>query len=71
MSGKVDLEASVETPLGQDVDVLENEDATTTKPELENEDENTNDRDVNPDTEEENEVDTPEEAEATLDEKVK
>jgi N utilization substance protein A len=71
MSGKVDLEASVETPVGQDVDVLENEDATTTKPELENEDENTNDRDVNPDTEEENEVDTPEEAEATLDEKVK
>ena len=46
-----------------DADVLENEDATTTKPELENEDVPTNDRDTNPDDEEFNEVDTPEEAE--------
>lgn len=46
-----------------DADVLENEDATTTKPELENEDVPTNDRDTNPDDEEFNEIDTPEEAE--------
>jgi N utilization substance protein A len=70
-SGKVDMEASIDSPVGKDADVLENEDATTTKPELENEDEDTNDRGINPDTEEENEIDTPEEAEATFDEKIK
>lgn len=61
--GNVDLEASEDTPIGRDDDVLENEDATTTKPELENEDVPTNDRDTNPDDEEFNEIDTPEEAE--------
>lgn len=61
--GNVDLEANEDTPVGSDDDVLENEDATTTKPELENEDVPTNDRDTNPDDEEFNEIDTPEEAE--------
>ncbi len=61
--GNVDLEASEDTPVGSDDDVLENEDATTTKPELEDEDVPTNDRDTNPDDEEFNEIDTPEEAE--------
>lgn len=61
--GDVDLEANEDTPVGSDDDVLENEDATTTKPELENEDTPTNDRDTNPDDEEFNEIDTPEEAE--------
>ncbi|MEZ4194825.1 MAG: transcription termination factor NusA [Candidatus Paceibacterota bacterium] len=62
-NGKVDLEADVDTPVGSDEDVLENEDATTVNPELPSEDEATNDRDTNPDSEEENEIDTPEEAE--------
>ncbi len=65
-TGKVDLEASEDTPVGSDEDVLENEDATTTNPELVEEDESTNDRDTNPDDEEMNEVDTPEEAEALV-----
>lgn len=65
-TGKVELEASTETPVGSDVDVLENEDATTVNPEVPSEDEATNDRDTNPDTEEENEIDTPEEAEALV-----
>jgi N utilization substance protein A len=65
-TGKFSLEASSETPVGKDIDILENEEATTTEPEIDNEDEATNDRDTNPDTEEENEVDTPEEAEAAL-----
>ncbi len=62
-SGHVEIEASDETPVGEDIDVLENEDATTIKPELVTEDESTNDRDTNPDDEEFNEIDTPEEAE--------
>jgi len=65
-SGKTDLEAPIDTPIGSDVDVLENEDATTDNPELPNEDEDTNDRDTNPDSEEMNEIDTPEEAEALV-----
>jgi len=65
-AGNVDLEANVDTPVGSDDDVLENEDATTTKPELANEDEPTNDRDTNPDDEEFNEIDTPEEAETLI-----
>jgi N utilization substance protein A len=62
-SGNADLEASDDTEVGSDDDVLENEDATTTKPELPNEEEATNDRGTNPDDEEFNEIDTPEEAE--------
>ncbi len=65
-NGNVDIEANVDTPVGSDNDVLENEDATTTKPELVTEDESTNDRNTNPDNEEENEIDTPEEAEALV-----
>ena len=65
-SGEVDLEADVDTPVGSDEDVLENEDATTTKPELPDEDEATNDRGINPDNEEANEIDTPEEAEKII-----
>lgn len=64
--GDVDLEAPLSSEVGADDDVLENEDATTVKPELPNEDEDTGDRDQVPDTEEENEVDTPEEAEELL-----
>ncbi|MEK7639245.1 MAG: transcription termination factor NusA [Patescibacteria group bacterium] len=64
--GKVDLEAPLTSPVGEDVDVLENEDATTIKPELAVEDEKTGDRDTTPDSEEEDEIDTPEEAEAKL-----
>jgi len=48
-----------------DEDVLENDDASTTKPELV-EDEPTKDRDVTPDSDEEDPIDTPEEAEAEL-----
>lgn len=48
-----------------DIDVLENEDATTTKPELPEENAPTEDRDVK-DFDEAEEVDTPEEAEAEL-----
>ena len=56
---------SPDTEEGADADVMENEDASTTKPELETTEEDTNDRDlVDADqTEEINEVDTPEEAE--------
>ena len=65
-TGPADIEADIETPAGSDIDVLENEDATTTNPALPNEDEPTDDRDTNPDTEEFNEIDTPEEAEALV-----
>ncbi len=61
-----DIKASVDSPVGSDIDVLENEDATTTNPELATEDEATNDRNTNPDDEEFNEIDTPEEAEALV-----
>jgi N utilization substance protein A len=65
-TGKVDLEASEETEIGSDEAVLENEDATTTAPELTEEDETMGDRAVNPDSEEFDEIDTPEEAEALV-----
>jgi N utilization substance protein A len=64
--GEVDLEADETTDVGSDEDVLENEDATTTKPELPTEDETMGDRDVNPSDEEFDEIDTPEEAEALV-----
>jgi N utilization substance protein A len=67
--GEVDLEAPLDSEVGEDDDVLENEDATTTKPDLEevlDEAEETNDRDMVADTEEEDEIDTPEEAEKQL-----
>ncbi|USN87375.1 MAG: transcription termination/antitermination protein NusA [Candidatus Nomurabacteria bacterium] len=65
-TGHVEIEAPADTPVGEDIDVLENEDATTTKEELSSDDEPTKDRDVNPDDEEFDEIDTPEEAEAEL-----
>lgn len=59
-----------DTDEAADMDVMENEDATTTKPELELSDESTNDRDLvdKDQTEEINEIDTPEEAEALINE---
>jgi N utilization substance protein A len=67
-AGTVNIEAPEDTAFGEDEAVLENEDATTTKPDIEEileAAEATQDRDLNPDLEEENEIDTPEEAEAT------
>lgn len=67
--GDVSLEAPLDSEIGEDDDVLENEDATTTKPDLDevlDEADETNDRDLVADSEEEDEVDTPEEAEKQL-----
>lgn len=67
--GNVALEAPAGGENSADEDVLENEDATTTKPELEEileEEDETKDRDINPDSEEEDEIDTPEEAEELI-----
>lgn len=67
--GDVDLEAPLDSEVGEDDDVLENEDATTTKPDLEevlDGVEETSDRDLTADSEEEDEIDTPEEAEKQL-----
>lgn len=64
--GAVEIEADTTEEFGADQDVLENEDATTTKPDLDevlNEEDDTSDRDVTEDSEEEDEIDTPEEAE--------
>ncbi len=49
-----------------DLEVLESEEAVTSKPELPSEDERTEDRDMVAGTEEEDEIDTPEEAEALI-----
>lgn len=67
--GTVDLEAPLDSAVGEDDDVLENEDATTTKPDLDeilDESDDTKDRDLTEDSEEEDEIDTPEEAEKQL-----
>lgn len=65
--GKVELEADTEDEFGADEDVLENEDATTTKEDLDeilNDENDTKDRDVTDDSIESDELtDTPEEAE--------
>jgi N utilization substance protein A len=64
--GKVTVDAPVTSEVGADDDVLENEDATTTKPDLDEvlkEADDTSDRDVTNDSDEADEVDTPEEAE--------
>ena len=64
-TGNVELEADVDDEVGADDDVLENEDATTTKEDIDevlNESEDTNDRDVTEGSEEDK-IDTPEEAE--------
>ncbi|MFT7644900.1 MAG: N utilization substance protein A [Candidatus Paceibacteria bacterium] len=68
-SGKVALEAPADTEVGADDEVLESEDATTTKPDIEEvleKADDTKDRDLNPDSEEQDEIDTPEEAEEEL-----
>ena len=70
-SGKVELEAPTGTAAGDEADVLEGEDATTTNPDLEEvleEIEETKDRGLNPDSDENDEVDTPEEAEEAMEE---
>jgi transcription termination/antitermination protein NusA len=64
--GKTVVEAPVDSELGEDIDTLENEDATTTKADLDevlNAEDDTADRDVVDDSGEVDEVDTPEEAE--------
>jgi len=68
--GGYEMEAPVTSVIGADEDVLENEDATTTQPELVDEDEPTADRDVvdEDQVQEINEIDTPEEAEALINE---
>lgn len=66
--GEVDLEAPIDTAAGSDDDALENEDATTTKPDIEEvleEVDETSDRD-DTGADEEDEIDTPEEAEEEL-----
>lgn len=66
--GETNIVAPENTEVGADIDVLESEDATTTKPELVMDDEPTNDRDLvdEDQTEEINEIDTPEEAEELM-----
>lgn len=67
--GDVTLEAPADTAAGEDDEALENEDATTSKPDLEevlDEADDTSDRDVTTDSDEEDEIDTPEEAEEEL-----
>lgn len=64
--GDTDLDNNDATSLEDDTDVLENEDATTTKVALPEEDEPTGDRDRSAGDEEFDEIDTPEEAEAVV-----
>lgn len=67
--GNVDIEAPSDSEAGSDDEVLESEDATTTKPELEeilDSEDDTKDRDMTTDSDEEDEIDTPEEAEDEL-----
>lgn len=66
-TGQVSLEAPIDSEVGSDDDVLENEDASTTKLDLDEIiDESTKDRDVTENMDEEDEIDTPEEAEEQL-----
>ena len=68
--GKVDIVAPLDSEIGADIDTLENEDATTTKPDLDEillAADQTADRDVADDSVEADELtDTPEEAEKEL-----
>jgi N utilization substance protein A len=67
--GNVTLEAPADTVVGEDDEVLESEEATTTKPDIEDileETDETKDRDMTKDSDEEDEIDTPEEAENEL-----
>ena len=64
--GLVEIDAPVDSPIGAEIDALEDETGTTTISTESNEDEPTKDRDINPDSEEEDEIDTPEEAEEII-----
>jgi len=64
--GETIIEAPVDSAVGVEDDMLENEDGMTSAPEGVSDDEPTADRDVTPDTEEVDEIDTPEEAEALI-----
>ena len=64
--GLVEIDAPVDSPIGAEIDALEDETGTTTISTESNEDEPTKDRDINPDSEEEDEIDTPEEAEKII-----
>lgn len=69
--GHVAVEAPADTGAGIDINALENEDGTTTKPDLEEaleQVDDTKDRDVTEDMDEADEVDTPEEAEEQMNE---
>ncbi|MCA9365677.1 transcription termination/antitermination protein NusA [Candidatus Kaiserbacteria bacterium] len=64
-----ETEIKSESIEGADIDTIESDDATTTKPDLEEileDEDDTKDRDMTEDTEEEDEIDTPEEAEEQL-----
>lgn len=66
-TGVANIVAPETSEVGADIDVLENEDATTMAPEgVADDAAPMGDRDVNPDDEEFDEVDTPEEAEALV-----
>jgi transcription termination/antitermination protein NusA len=68
-SGHTEIVAPIDSEVGEDNYVLENEDATTTKPDLDEvleEVEATEDRDREDDSVDENAVDTPEEAEELI-----
>ncbi|PIW97207.1 transcription termination/antitermination protein NusA, partial [Candidatus Kaiserbacteria bacterium CG_4_8_14_3_um_filter_38_9] len=53
--GLVEIDAPVDSPIGAEIDALEDETGTTTISTESNEDEPTKDRDINPDSEEEDE----------------
>ena len=68
-AGDATVEAPSDTVAGNDADVMETDDATTTKPDVEEvleEKDDTADRDVTEDSDEADEIDTPEEAEEAL-----
>jgi N utilization substance protein A len=65
-NGETVIEAPSDAPIVIEDDILENEDATTTEPLGQDDDEPITDRDSTPDSDEFNAVDTPEEAEALM-----
>ena len=67
--GHTEINAPVDSEIGADIDAIENEDATTTQPDIEEvleEIEETKDRDNEDDSITETSIDTPEEAEALM-----
>ncbi len=68
-SGHTEMEAPIDEPVGREVDDLEAEDGMTSEPAGIEDDAPTGDRDaVNPNDDEMDEIDTPEEAEALIEE---